>query len=101
MKPNTTTIILIVVTLVIAAGAYWYFFTGTGNEPPLTATVSSQGGSQAQFQTLVGELQPISFDTSIFSDPGFMALVDLATPVTPEAAGRLDPFAPVPGVSGK
>jgi hypothetical protein len=98
MKSNT--IILIVATLIVAAGAYWYFFTGTGNEPPLTTTTSGND-SQAQFQTLVSELQPISFDTSIFSDPRFMALVDLATPVTPESAGRPDPFAPVPGVSGK
>lgn len=99
MKSNT--VILIVATLIIAAGAYWYFFTGTGNEPPLTATTSFEGGAQAQFQTLVGELQPISFDTGIFSEPSFMALVDLATPITPETIGRPDPFAPVPGVSGK
>ncbi len=99
MKSNT--VILIVATLIIAAGAYWYFFTGTGNEPPLTTTTSFEGGAQAQFQTLVGELQPISFDTGIFSEPSFMALVDLATPITPETIGRPDPFAPVPGVSGK
>ncbi len=99
MKSNT--IIFIVIALAIVAGAYWYFFTGTGNQPPLTATTSFENVSQAQFQTLVTELQPISFDTSIFSDARFMGLVDLATPIAPEAIGRLDPFAPVPGVSGK
>ena len=98
MKPNTT--ILIIATLVVAAGAYWYFFTGTGNEPPLTAS-SAENEAQAQFQMLVSELQPISFNTSIFSNPRFMALVDLATPITPETMGRLDPFAPILGVSGK
>ena len=98
MKSNT--IILIISTLIVAAGAYWYFFTGTGNEPPLTTTVVGSE-SEAQFQTLVGELQPVSFNTSIFSDARFMALIDLATPVTPEDAGRVDPFAPVPGISGK
>lgn len=98
MKPNT--IILIVATLVVAGGAYWYFFTGTGNEPPLTVgTADNQ--AQSRFQTLVSELRSISFNTDIFSEPSFMALVDLTTPVTPETIGRLDPFAPVPGVSEK
>jgi len=46
-------------------------------------------------------LQPITFNTGIFSEPRFMALVDLATPITPETVGRFDPFAPVPGVSEK
>jgi len=94
MKSNT---ILILATLIVAAGAYWYFFTGTGNEPPLTTEVT-ESQAQLQFQILVGQLQPISFNTSIFSDPRFLALVDLTTPITPETAGRPDPFAPVPGV---
>jgi len=100
MKPDTNTILLVVVALVVAAGAYWYFFTGTGNQPPLVASVT-QNDAQAQFAALVSELGPISFNTGIFSDPNFAALVDLSTPVTPESAGRLDPFAPVQGVSGK
>lgn len=90
MKPNIK--ILTAVTLVIAAGAYWYFFTGTENQAPLSA-ISLE--NQTQFQTLVSELQPISFSTTIFSDPRFMALVDLATPIESETAGRVDPFAPV------
>ncbi|HEY4500857.1 MAG TPA: hypothetical protein VJI70_01130 [Candidatus Paceibacterota bacterium] len=98
MKSNTA--ILIIVTIVIAASAYWYFFTGAGNEPPLTA-LSEENRAQTRFQTLVGELQPVSFNVGFFSDPRFMALVDLATPIAPETAGRLDPFAPVPGVSEK
>lgn len=98
MKPNT--IILIVITFFIAIGAYWYFFTGTGNKPPLTI-LSTTNQSQTRFQTLVSELQPVSFNTDIFSDPRFTALVDLATPIAPETAGRLDPFAPVAGANEK
>lgn len=97
MKPNT--IILIVATLIVAAGAYWYFFTGTGNAPPLTTSGTDTTDSEAQFQTLVAELQPIQFNTDIFSDPRFMALVDLTTPITPEPIGRTDPFAPLAGLS--
>ena len=90
MKSNTT--LIIIATLLLAAGAYWYFFTGTGNQPPLSGTTSANQ-AQTQFQTLVSELQPISFDTSIFSNPRFNALVDLTTPIYSEATGRLDPFA--------
>jgi len=91
--------LIILVTLVIAAGAYWYFFTGT-EQLPLTSG-ASVNRAQTQFQALVTELQPISFNTDIFSDTRFNALVDLRTPVTPEPAGRLDPFAPVTNISGK
>lgn len=99
MKSNTT--ILIVATLVVAAGAYWYFFTGTGNQPPLSTTLATSNSAQMQFQTLLSQLQTISFNTSIFKDSRFMALVDLTTPIQPETLGRLDPFAPVSGISNK
>lgn len=98
MKPNT--IILVIATLAIAAAAYWYFFTGTGNEPPLSI-IAENNEAQARFEALVSQLQPITFKTEIFSDSRFVALIDLATPVTPETIGRLDPFAPVLGISGK
>ena len=97
MKMNSSSAIIIITTLVVAAGAYWYFFTGTGNEPPLTASIAAENPTQMQFQILVGKLQPISFDTSIFADTRFNALVDLTTPIAPEPIGRLDPFAPIPG----
>ena len=98
---KTNTIILIIATLLVMACAYWYFFTGTGNQPPLTTTATSENPAQTQFQALLSESQSIAFHTDIFSDPNFSALVDLATPVTPETQGRPDPFAIIPGVAGK
>lgn len=97
MKPNT--IILIVATLIVAAGAYWYFFTGTGNEPPLSASSAVESEAQIQFKALASQLQSISFDTSIFEDPRFKVLVDITTLVAPETLGRIDPLAPIAGVS--
>lgn len=91
MKSNT--VILIIIALVVAAGAYWYFFTGTGNEPSLSTDISANQ-AQMKFETLAGELQPISFNTSIFLDTHFNALVDITTQVSPESAGRVDPLAP-------
>ena len=95
MKSNTT-LIITTVALILAALAYWYFFTGTGNEPPLS-TDTPTNVAQMQFETLVGQLQPISFNTKIFSDARFNALVDITTPVSPEPFGRSDPLAPISG----
>lgn len=100
MKDNPNAIPLIIATLVIAAGAYWYFFTGSEDQQPLTA-VSMDNPAQAEFQVPLGEMQSISFDTEIFSDPRFIVLSDLATQITDEPPGRMDPFASIPGVSGK
>ncbi len=98
---NSNTVTVIIATLLLAAGAYWYFFTGTGNQQPLTATTAATNPEQTKFQELVNELQPISFDTSIFTDPSFTSLIDITTPVTPEPSGRADPFALIPGAGGK
>ncbi len=99
MKLDTNTILIAIATLILLGGGYWFFSSaGTGNEPPLTAG-AAVNSAQMKFQTLVNELQPISFDTSIFSNPRFNSLVDIATPVTPEPAGRLDPFAPIAGIN--
>ena len=99
MKLSSPTIIITLLALILLGGGYWYFSSSqTGNEPPISsgATINT---AQMKFQSLVNELQPITFDTSIFSNPGFNALADIATPVTREPTGRLDPFAPVAGIS--
>lgn len=98
MKSNPA--ILITALVIVAVGAFWYFSGQEGNEPPLSGTMPGlDNPAQTQFQALVSQLQPISFDTSIFSDPRFTSLVDLTTPITPETSGRIDPFAPI-GATG-
>jgi hypothetical protein len=52
-----------------------------------------------QFLNLSSQIGPISFDTSVFSDPRFMALTDIHTAILPESVGRNDPFASISGVS--
>jgi len=99
MKSKNSPIPFIVAVLIAIAGIYWYVSTGTGNQTPLSVG-GSENKAQTKFQMLVGELAPISFNTSIFSDPRLNALVDLTTAIAPESIGRLDPFAVVSGVSG-
>lgn len=97
MKSNT--IIILVLTLLLGGGVYWYISSKDAVPEPALSTGASVNTAQVRFQTLLNQLTPITFDTSIFSDPRFNSLVDITTPVTPEPAGRPDPFAPVPGLS--
>lgn len=98
MKSNNTSLIILV-TALVSGLAYWYFFTGTGNEAPLSVIDAPTNQTQMQFETLVGELQSVTFNTAIFADARFNALVDIGTQVSPESIGRLDPLAPLSGSS--
>ncbi|MBU6214586.1 hypothetical protein KGM48_01960 [Patescibacteria group bacterium] len=95
MKKNT--LILVAVSFLVALAAYWYFFMNAGNQAPLTA-VPEPSSTQMQFDSLSSQL-PVSFDTSIFSDPRFIALVDITQPIQQEPAGRADPLAPISGTT--
>lgn len=101
MKPSANTIFIILTAVIVAGGTYWYFFIETATEPAVSTSEPVQSITQAEFQTLVTELEPVDFDTRIFEDARFSALRDITTPVAPEALGRNDPFAPIAGVSAQ
>lgn len=98
MKSNI--LITVVAVILLGGGLYWYVTGQSGTDAPLTSVVMAGNPAQNQFQMLVSQLQPISFNTDIFSDPRFTALVDITTPLVPEPSGRIDPFAPISGVTG-
>lgn len=100
MKLSQKNIGIIAAAIVVLLGGYWYFFTGSsssGTDVPLSATPAASA-QETRFLELTNQLNPIAFDTSLFSDPRFALLVDLSTNVTPEPAGRTDPFAPISGL---
>ncbi len=92
MKSNPVP--FIIATVLVGIGAYWFFFVNGTEQPSLTMN-STQNGAQAKFQALASQLQSISFDTRIFSDPNFVSLVSLTTSITPETKGTIDPFGPI------
>lgn len=96
MNTKSNTISVIIFTILFAGGVFFYFYTGANKdaEQPLTASTTSSG-TQARFQSLVIQLQSISFDTAIFSNPAFTSRTDITVPIEPEPLGRLDPFAPI------
>lgn len=95
MSSRTKIIFAAIGVGVLLIAAYLLFFN---NSTSSAVAVSGAPASAAEvsFLNLVAQVDPLSFDTSIFTDPRFMALVDIRTAVVPEPSGRTDPFAPLP-----
>ncbi len=85
---------------VVVLGVVAYF---VWIKPPAEENVSVSGGvtsaAQGTFLTLASQLEPVSFNKTILTDPRFLALVDIQTAILPEKSGRTDPFAPLSGVA--
>lgn len=91
---NRTNTLLIVLGVVVLLSAGWLFYQQADSATALSQS-GPQSGAEQTFISLAQQLDPISFPTAIFSDPRFTALSDTRTPLTPESAGRTDPFAPL------
>jgi hypothetical protein len=90
---KNTTIIIAVAILIVGVLAYVFVF-GKKKDDTLTTTGGPTSDAQATFLDLASQIDLVTFDTSIFSDPRFMSLVDISVAVIPEAQGRSDPFSP-------
>ena len=90
-----TIIATVIVILGILVPAYFLISStpATSSDAVVTASVPTSD-AEAQFVNLSAQLVPLTFDTTILTDPRFTSLVDLHTVVLPEATGRRDPFAP-------
>lgn len=95
MKFISKNIGFIVAGIVVLGGLYWYFFSGSEDIDASLTSTPAASPLETRFLTLSGELDPISFDTQIFSDSRFLALINLTTEITAEPQGRADPFAPL------
>lgn len=100
MNRNTLIAIAVGVVVLLAAGYMLFFKSDTS---AVDAGIPSSP-AQAAFVSLTEQLKPVGgdgklgFNTSVLSDPRFLALVDIHTAILPEASGRKDPFAPLNGV---
>ncbi len=86
---------------IVILGAAWYFLMGRTPEIDTITTDSAVPTSEAQttFLLLAAQLEPISFNPKVVTDPRFMQLQDIHTVIVPETEGRTDPFAPLGGAS--
>jgi hypothetical protein len=94
---SRTKIIIVVLGIAVVLGAVYIVFF---NSNDTTTGVSVSGGTpsspaEVNFLNLSSQIEPVTFDTSILSDPRFTSLVDIHTAILPEATGRKNPFAPI------
>ena len=94
---SRSTLVFVLCLVIVAGGLGYYFFFFNSNTNAAVSAVNGGAASDAElsFITLVSKLDPIVFDTTVLSDPRFMARQDIRTAIVPEAAGRKDPFAPI------
>lgn len=95
---KNTTISIAAGIVVLGIVAYFLWMRPDTQESVTVSGLGPSSQAQATFLTLAAQLEPISFDPRVLSDPRFTALVDIRTLIEPEAEGRVDPFAPLPGV---
>jgi hypothetical protein len=95
IKKNISFIALIIV--IIGAAAYYMTKDG-GNTAVVTEGEVPSSGAEATFLGFSSELESVTFDPAIFTDPRFVSLQDIRTNIVDEGKGRRDPFAPLAGV---
>jgi len=79
----------ILILIIVAFIAYEYLYAA----PPAPSADSTAVG--ADVLSLAGKIGTISLDQSLFSNPLFAGLKDDSAPLSPEAQGRDNPFAPI------
>lgn len=96
---KTTTILLIALFATIGIAV---LVLVNASKTPSDEEIISEGetvsNAEVVFLNLASQIDSISFDESLFSDPRFMALKDIRVAVIPEEVGRRDPFAALIGL---
>lgn len=84
-----------IITLAVA-GIWMYMMYFSGSAPSATLT-TDRGASPLSQDVLLtlSNLNTITLDASIFSDPLFISLSDYGVAIPPQKAGRQNPFAPL------
>lgn len=97
MTINRPTGILIFIGILVLAAAAYLIMNGK-QQDVLTASGTPSSAAEMQFLSLTQQIDPVEIDTAILADPRFQRLIDIRTDILPEASGRQDPFAPLPGI---
>mgnify|MGYP001441310413 CR=1 FL=1 len=87
--------ILILGGIILLAGLGYYLFVQKDAGNLNNVEVDGQAAMQtAQFLKRLNDLEQMSFDGAIFSDPRFTTLISFSKEVQPEPYGKANPFIP-------
>lgn len=88
-------LVLVAVLIVIGIGYYAYSSSSSSSAPLLGTSDTAPTPEAAQLLSILSDLKTIQLNGAVFNDPAFRSLTDFGVVLTPESAGRRDPFAPV------
>ncbi|MDB5254333.1 MAG: hypothetical protein JWL80_399 [Parcubacteria group bacterium] len=89
LNENKNAIVSLIVIVLVLAG-YKYFFSGA----PIVVDTSGQDIGNDVLE-LNQRLQTVNLDRTVFSSPGYRALIDFSTVVQDQPKGRPNPFDPI------
>lgn len=69
-----------------------FFNNNTANSSAVEQDTAAASDAEVVFLNLSTQLNSITFDTKVLSDPRFAALTDIHTAILPESEGKRDPF---------
>ena len=91
----------IIIAIVVLVGLVGYFYWN-GTTAPASATLDvTTGGDQvvgAKVYKLLGEINNLKIDSAFFSNASYRTLRDYSVEIPSLPIGRVNPFAPLPGV---
>lgn len=99
MKFSRKNLPYIALAIVVLGAAVYYLWGRPNTDPIVTTDATPQSSSEATFLNLVGELENVSFEGTIFTDARFLSLKDIHTNIVAEPTGRRDPFGVLPGIT--
>jgi hypothetical protein len=91
---------ILIVVLVLAFAIYFFFFRNTIDDAITLDEFGNPVAAQVVGQDLIdtlAELQSVQLDSSIFSNPAFLALKDFGIVLADEPKGRTNPFQDISG----
>ena len=100
-KSSGKTTAIVVIVIIVGAVVYFYY---QGSSPSSSGSLLQSSGTAAASVgsselTLLGRIQSLKIDPSLFSDQAYRSLQDYSVVIPTENVGRPDPFAPIPGVA--
>jgi hypothetical protein len=98
-KSSKKPYVIIGIVVVLAACVYFYFQgTSTSNVTGLLQANGDTPDVSAQVTALFNQIQSLQIDATLFKDPGYLTLRDYSVKIPVLNVGRVNPFAPLPGV---
>lgn len=90
----------ILVTIIAVAAIVYFFFLG-GKAPTdalLQGEFGSASGVGSEELAILNQVRSLDIDPSIFQSAVYQTLIDYSVPIPAQPVGRVNPFAPLPGV---